>query len=153
MKTDYFKYIDSEEKAYWLGFLYADGCITTDKKYIILELSSEDLEHIKRFKDDIQAHQKIRIYKRNNIEYARLCIGCKEMVLDLIKVGCIPHKTFNIVFPEANIIPKNLIRHFIRGVFDGDGCISITNRKKKNKIYNIYTLSFLGTEKSIKWNK
>jgi intein/homing endonuclease len=45
------------------------------------------------------------------------------MACDLIKNGCIPNKSLIISFPTLDIVPKELLRHFIRGYFDGDGCI------------------------------
>ena len=129
MIKDYFRTIDEESKAYWLGFLYADGCISNDLKTIIIELSAKDLRHIEKFKKAIEAPQNIQLYERDGVKFARIRIGCKEMVSDLIEKGCHPHKTFDVHFPNLDTVPNELIKHFIRGVFDGDGCISLTKRK------------------------
>ena len=51
----YFEVIDTEEKAYWLGFLYADGCVIKTKtgSSLLLKLSVKDEEHLNLFKTNI----------------------------------------------------------------------------------------------------
>jgi hypothetical protein len=56
--------------------------------------------------------------------------------------GCTPKKSLTLKFPNINIFEnKNLIRHFIRGYIDGDGCISYCDKKHKHM-----TLRILGTK-------
>ena len=148
MYNDFFKVIDTEEKAYWLGFIYADGCVTKNDKCLILELSAKDYDHIVKFQNAIKSTHNIKLYARNNYKYARLTIGCKEMVLDLKQKGCISHKSLLLVFPFCHI-PDELISHFIRGYYDGDGCLSVTSNIKGTKKRTDYTLSFLGTKEML----
>lgn len=151
---DYFKKIDSEEKAYWLGFLYADGCVyIRNKTYrVILELSQKDIEQILKFKNAIGCDNKIYTSEK----YAKLDIGCKEIVQDLINLGCIPNKSLKLTFPTEQQVPKYLINHFIRGYFDGDGCISYSTGERKRPelkkqrsegyTYKQYTFKLVGTK-------
>ncbi len=62
---------------------------------------------------------------------------------DLIRLGCIPSKTKTLEFPSVDIVPKHLMRHFIRGYFDGDGCITTTNKGKQ------VSVEILGTDSMI----
>lgn len=138
-----FNKIDNEEKAYWLGFLYADGCIHVSKysKLVKLSLAIEDINHIEKFKKFIEAENKIYISTPKNLNHsqmATLTISSNQMVDDLIRLGCMTKKTFKIKMPDSNIVPDEFIKHFIRGYFDGDGGISITlNEKIFNCIVNI----------------
>lgn len=123
----FFKNIDTEEKAYWLGFLYADGCVTNCA--IKLELQSRDEEHLRKLLKSVSANT-IKVRKRKDgIKSSLILLNSKEMVADLTKKGCPKKKTFLIRFPSEDIVPLQFIQHFMRGYFDGDGCIY----KRKNK--------------------
>lgn len=126
----FFKEIVNEEQAYYLGFIYADGGVTNDSNKYILELSVkyEDRFILSCFKNSIKYSGKINYSynraDRNSDKYfkrARLFINDKELIEDLNKLGVTARKTFKIDFPSSDIVPKNLIPHFIRGFFDGDG--------------------------------
>jgi len=123
--NDFFENINTEEKAYWLGFLYADGSI--NKNAVDLTLQERDKNHLEKFLYSIHADVLIKDKNviLNNKEYKnkRITIHDSKMILDLKKCGCIENKSFTIRFPDINILPNNLIHHFIRGYFDGDGCI------------------------------
>lgn len=147
---DYFKEINSSEKAYWLGFLYADGCICryykNDKlKGMTIELSLGecDLHHLERFRDCLESNVPIheKYIKLNDKKYTayKLTICCTKMCYDLINLGCTPNKTFDIRFPSDEIVPKEFKRDWLRGFFDGDGCISITQMNNKPHIVTTIT--------------
>lgn len=57
----------------------------------------------------------------------------------LIALGCIPQKTFEIEFPSDEIVPRELKHHFIRGYFDGDGCVT-------SSADSILSVEILGTQ-------
>lgn len=139
----FFDCIDSEEKAYWLGFIYADGCVTKDKKYLYINLSPTDINHLIAFNKCINSTYPIRHF--NN--YVNLRISNKHLVSSLISCGCVPCKSLILEFPNNDILPNNLIHHFIRGYFDGDGCLSTILRYKKNRISPVMEceINFLGT--------
>lgn len=124
----YFQSIDSEDKAYWLGFLYADGCVTINKRGAgIVHLGSSllDIDHIRKFKSDIEAEQQIKhCVAHGKYPQVYICICSRNMCNDLINLGCIPCKTFKLnKLPD---IDNHLIRYFLRGYHDGDGCNHIT---------------------------
>ena len=145
LNQSYFETIDSEEKAYWLGFLYADGNVYVNKEQkqnvITLSLKNTDREHVNKFRSAIQSDTIIRDCDHGMVT---LKITSEKMTSDLIRIGCVPNKTFKVTFPSEEVIPKHLQRHFIRGIFDGDGCISFIKEKNRN-IHHI-DFQILGTE-------
>jgi len=139
---NYFENIDTEEKAYWLGFLFADGYVRIRKeKYgeVKLKLQLNDIKHIELFKKSLKSTNIIKIYnnpyrykdKTKMISSASISIYSTKMVNDLIKLGCVEKKSKVLYFP---IIKKELTQHFIRGYFDGDGSIYL-NKKNRLEYY------------------
>lgn len=124
--TDAFKVIDNEEKAYWLGFLYADGSIYRPRGTVELALADKDKGHLEKFRDFVSPDLPVKPRKvklNGNIYLAnRIQLVSMEMTNDLIAKGCVEAKSLVLEFPSDDIVPKHLINHFIRGYFDGDGC-------------------------------
>lgn len=122
--SNYFENIDSEEKAYWLGFLTADGYVSNDNR-IELCLAEIDYEHILKYKEAIKSEHAVspKIIKLNNKEFLSYRISIKDtkMANDLKIHGLNSKKSYNAIIPDT--IPKELMRHYIRGLFDGDGSI------------------------------
>lgn len=120
-----FDQIDSEEKAYWLGFIFADGYISSSplregvKNVYQFEISLgiKDIEHLNKFKKFIEFKKDIITDKSR----CRFIVANKHLWTTLNELGCTPNKSLSLKFPN---IPQNLVKHFIRGYFDGDGCIS-----------------------------
>lgn len=129
---NYFENIDSEEKAYWLGFMYADGYITNNS--FGFSINSIDINHAIKFNESLQATNPIHEYKGTG--YNKDSIMCRTLltsaktVNDLIAKGCIRNKTLQLKFPTEDIVSKSLMHHFIRGYMDGDGSINYHNRGK-----------------------
>lgn len=138
--NDYFEKINNPDKAYFLGMLYADGYIDKNRKYIRISLTESDKEVLDFLKKSINHTgelKKIYFSKYNKKKYTSRDSFClhifnKKITNDLINLGCIPNKSFTLEFPTFNQIPKYLMGHFIRGYFDGDGCISIMSGSYKN---------------------
>lgn len=121
---NFFNEIDSEEKAYFLGLLYADGYVN-DKGYrsdIVLTLKIDDEYILEKFLNVLKSNRKPYRYKLNDGEYSKIIINSKKMINDLKKYGCVNNKTHILKFP--NNISYDYIHHMIRGYFDGDGSIS-----------------------------
>lgn len=140
--SNYFNLIDSKDKAYWLGFMYADGCVHTDRNEVSINIT--DREHVEKFKAALGAiNHKITVSYPNNPEFKnpkplyQFSIKDKQLHEDLIKWGCIPQKSLKLqTIPN---IPRNYVSHFLRGYFDGDGSLHWV------KATNNYRISFLGT--------
>ena len=135
-----FETIDTEEKAYWLGFLYADGSVGSTDNRIELGLAEKDLMHIEKFRDFIGIPNKIS-YRSNTKSY-RYCFKSIPCKADLINKGCIPQKSLKLKFPTEEQVPSDLIKHFIRGYFDGDGWFTNTE--------DCFQVGIIGTEDFIK---
>lgn len=117
---NFFENIDTEEKAYWLGFIEADGCINeqNNSRKLVISLSKDDKDHLQKFADMFWAD--IMPTK----EQVCVQISSKEIYNDLIKNGIMPQKSFQPNKFQLLNIREDLINHVIRGIFDGDGWIS-----------------------------
>lgn len=137
---DFFKNIDTEEKAYWFGFIAADGWININKSTnsgcLGIELQYNDINHLKKFNKSINGNYKITDRERVcNIDskYKNISKECCirifsiDMVNDLINIGITTNKTRDFSFPVW--IDESLHAAFIRGYFDGDGCVRTRMRK------------------------
>lgn len=154
--VNYFDEINTETKAYWLGFLYADGNVYIQKGKngqskggrVEISLQESDMYHLKKLLNDISADDDFPIDKKTTqlndktyISY-RVLLNSIDMCKQLIAHGCVPQKS--LILKPPNIDDK-LICHFIRGYFDGDGCVSY-NSINHNSIANI-----LGTKEIIEY--
>jgi hypothetical protein len=120
LNSRYFKNIDTEEKAYILGLIFADGCVRKNRPGMTLALHPNDLYMLRRIKDILGTKAKIQISKQPLAVYY---INNKQMRLDVIAKGCLPQKSLRGGKPKN--IPIKYTHHFIRGIFDGDGSIYI----------------------------
>lgn len=146
--SDYFETINSPDKAYWLGFLYADGCL--DKKNSVrLGLASVDEEHVIKFQKAIGAINNKIIHsekKMNGKTYYQsiFTIRDEKMHSDLTNLGCVNNKSLTLKFPYEKI-PEDLYSHFIRGYFDGDGSINYTKKIYQGRQHH-WRIEFAGTK-------
>lgn len=133
---NYFDVIDSEEKAYWLGFIYADG---HNGSTFELSLKEADLGHLIKFANAIGLNSKPS-YRPKQKAY-RITFRRKHFQERLTELGVTKNKTYECLFPT--FLPSNLMNHFIRGYFDGDGSISYNaTRCGSSKL----RLDLIGTE-------
>lgn len=129
LNKEFFRKIDTEEKAYWLGFVFADGCVvnntSTGSYRLCVELSSIDKSHLEKLKQSTESDAKI--CKRKGRDMSSVNLVSKELVQDLIRHGCIPNKTEHGFIPEhISNLNNDLKMAFIRGYLDGDGFIDKT---------------------------
>ena len=154
---NFFDNIDTEEKAYWLGFLYADGCIqhrkNSDTYTLDLALSSHDKKHLELFRKALNSTNPIKDYLSGGnmpgYHTSKISITSKELCLQLINKGCTERKSNTLMFPDKSIFHNNkLIKHFIRGYFDGDGSVFISNEKhwRNGTITKVIHYRFVGTD-------
>lgn len=136
----HFEKINTEEKAYWLGFLYADGSVNSKEDKIELGLAEKDLHHIEKFKAFLGINNKIS-YRESTKSY-RMSFRSQSCKQDLIDKGCIPKKSLVLQYPTEQQVPFYLMKHFIRGYFDGDGWFTNTP--------DCFQVGLIGTEAFIK---
>lgn len=152
----YFNKIDTEEKAYWLGFLLADGCIheRAGQDRLSLVLGIKDKNHLEKFKESLSFEGPIIDYVKKSglfigLIHSHVRITSQLLIDNLAKVGCIPRKSLVLEFP---IIDEELVHHLIRGYFDGDGSVFISREKhwRNNNIFPVIHFRFIGTEAFLK---
>lgn len=140
LNDGYFHIIDSEEKAYWLGFISADGTINNyhNGQYgFKLSLQESDSSFLQKFLYAISA--KFDMAHKETFKYNKIYKSCeisfrsKEFVKDLLQYMTF-NKTNCIKIPKIN---KEFIRHYIRGFIDGDGCFYINKNNPKKKFFEI----------------
>lgn len=148
----FFDVIDTEDKAYWLGFIYADGYIvkSTRNYELGIELNYQDSGHLNKFNkifnDYYNVSKKISNYDSIDIcggrdprgkvrESCIIRIYSKTICEGLVKNGVVQNKTNSEIFPK--IQNKELFLHFLRGYIDGDGSYVVRNNKYKTPIISI----------------
>lgn len=128
VNTNYFKEIDSEDKAYFLGLIISDGHISKNN---IISLCMKDRDIIEKFKECIQSEHPIKLNKDNN---PVIYIHSKEIADDLRNIGLNNRKSYYLDIKKVlSFIPKAFEKDFVRGLFDGDGSIKIYNYNYLNK--------------------
>jgi intein/homing endonuclease len=146
---NYFEKIDTFEKAYWLGLLFADGYVRKRKQFngkhkqggiVGISLKNGDEYLLNKFINDLKSNYSLTKQIKDDFLSYKLEINSSKMVDDLIKLGCVPKKSLILLPPKINY---DFISHFIRGYFDGDGSIGEYNGRLK--------LTILGTEEILTW--
>jgi hypothetical protein len=136
---NFFDEINTEEKAYWLGFIWCDGSVissASNSLSVKVSLSEVDDGHLVKLKEVLDADHPIHYYEiaqgyGSAFREARLNIGNTHFGKTLREVyGMIPYRTDPYMAIER--VPDNLMRHFIRGVYDADGSISLYYAQEKD---------------------
>ena len=144
----YFDIIDSNDKAYWLGFIYADGWVSNDtqkRSYTLgIELNEKDSEHLLLFNKWIDGNVSINVRERDatfdNGRYSshnKLCsikYYSKHLVEVLKKYNIVPNKTYK--KDKLPNIPNQYMISFLHGYFDGDGSFFLKNKYRKYYGFN-----------------
>jgi len=137
----YFDVIDTPSKAYIIGFLYADGNNYVPKNTISMSLQECDRNTLEWIREEINSkkpldfidYSKKNYYNHNYKNQYRLTMFSSHMSQKLNSLGMLQNKSINLKFP--NWLSEELLSHFIRGYFDGNGCISsYTTKSEKEQI-------------------
>lgn len=150
---NYFETIDCERKAYWLGMLMADGSIvyrSENSKVVSLHLNTNDKYIVEEFAKDIETDLTVKDYTydygdRKVKHDSILRIHSVKMANDLAKYNIIPRKSYK-EFGLPNI-KSEYMSHFIRGLFDGDGSISLI--KPKDQYIHRANVTFCGNKQLV----
>ena len=148
INEEYFDKIDTETKAYLLGFIYADGCIIKPSKgrqpKLSVGIQWSDRYVTELLSQEISPENKVKkvhapsMIKAGHSPQARWACSSQHMSDSLHLLGCASDKTkLGLFFPTLN---ADMIQHFIRGFFDGDGGITVDivkNRYVRKTSFNI----------------
>lgn len=119
---EYFKIIDSPNKAYLLGFITADGAIVNE--VLSIEVHKDDVEILEFAKQQINPLATLTPTR----DCFKVTFGAKALGRDLAKYGIIQNKSKLIKEVPLNFIPEHLLPFYFRGLIDGDGCINKDGR-------------------------
>lgn len=118
LNENFFENIDSEEKAYWLGFIAADGCVA-DKYRLQIALAAKDKKHLEKLRNAIGSNAPLKSHNKTTRgkRYPGfvLKIGSRQMIQDLTHLNITPRKNFTLI---PSPIPNHLARHYWRGWMD-----------------------------------
>ena len=140
----YFSEINSEDSAYFLGLLAADGSISNSNNKLEITLAEPDYHILNTFIsciNGVECKIKKRIRPDRSKTFYRLTLCSKQMVSDLNLLGLTPSKTHT--FSITKSIPNEFLPHFLRGLWDGDGsigekhfCVGIASFDFKEQVIN-----------------
>lgn len=149
---NYFDNINTPNKAYVLGLIYADGCNCREHNSLTISLQEEDKDLLERIKNELEyegnlrfdpLHEKNENYKNQYI----LCINDEYISNQLEKLGVVNAKSLILRFPT--FLDESLYSHFLRGYFDGDGCIYYDQNRDKCQVNIVGTYEFCSTVSNI----
>jgi intein/homing endonuclease len=153
---DYFENINTEEKAYWLGFIAADGSIVKSSEYnsyrLYINLSHIDESHLEKFQNTIEANDialqrhtsTVGFCNANGSTTSRIVLNSLKLCTDLAKYHIHQRKSYDIQLPS---IDSDLMPHYLRGLFDGDGSYYYQYDTKNNRYR--YTFEIVGASKML----
>lgn len=119
LNDSFFDKIDSQSKAYWLGFIYADGYVSNNNT-LRIELKLEDISHLNKFIKSLNSTYQVKFRKDKPTCY--VSINNIKLCSALRQYGLHQNKSLTTIFPEE-LINNKFIIDFIRGYFDGDGSL------------------------------
>lgn len=143
----FFNTVNTEEKAYWLGFLTADGTIGDD--FVKLGLQERDIDHLYQFRVSLRSDHPI-VLKESALQgklyrFVEVHMGSMRLVVALKRLGVGERKSFAVSPCEQ--VPAGLLPHYWRGVFDGDGTITQTWARRLGAIK--WTVSLVGNKEIV----
>jgi len=119
------------DMAYVFGFWFADGWMSQPDKDLCITFTSADLEHLQTIQSLMESEHKI--YSRIGKCYD-LTIGSKQLWHDLYRLGGTPAKS---LVAEMPTVPKEYLRHFVRGYVDGDGTVRWETSQRRRPVLSI----------------
>ena len=127
VNDDYFD-VQSSNMAYILGLWAADGNVHSKENRLDLELSSEDFEILEKIRDELRSERPIKIYQcANGYTKNKLYFWSQKIKKVFAEYGIVPNKTYSTDFKPPYKLNKTYWIDYIRGFFDGDGCVKKTN--------------------------
>lgn len=150
---DFFKRVDSQEKAYLLGLIMTDGNIHKEHNSIRLEFQKRDVELCEIARKSLASNVPVveREPRGKSGPQVRIQVNSKTLCQDLERLGIRRGmKTYDNKFPDESVVPRQFQRDFIRGVIDGDGCVIKSHRINEKWEYDAYGVALNGTYDLVK---
>lgn len=148
--NDFYFDKESSNMAYILGFWAADGNVSSTENRLDLELSSKDREILEKINTEIENERPIKIYQcANGYEKNKVLFWSSNIKKRFIEYGIVPNKTYSKDFSLPFKLDKKYWIDYIRGFFDGDGCVKKSgyslafNLNSLNKDFLVGIQSFL----------
>jgi hypothetical protein len=143
MNEEYFDNIQTEEQAYFLGLLLADGHNNVKDGVILIDLQETDINILEKLTALIQPDKPIKNYENKYAKLGRnrVALASRYMSNTLLKFEMVQNKSENLVF--TNNIPTELLHHFVRGYFDGNGSIGVFGKVQNVEFSIVSTKEFL----------
>jgi len=142
----------TEESAYVLGYTFTDGnvqCNPTKSRWgLTITASEKDSAHLERIRQLLKITKPL-LYASKTRSY-RMIIANRPLAEKLVRLGVVPHKSLIVEFPQ---VPQRYIKHFMRGVIDGDGSVFFFDRPRSPyfsiRIYSGSRKFLIGARKAI----
>lgn len=140
----FFNVINTEEKAYILGFICADGHVSNYN--IQIEVAEKDIDILYKIRKALNSNHPIRDTHKNNpyaksknttLTLKRIRINSIYLTKPLLQMGLGGKKTYLLNSSVLKFVPKFLVRDFLRGYFDGDGNVLFGKKYSSGIKYNI----------------
>jgi intein-encoded DNA endonuclease-like protein len=132
--VDYFENINCEEKVYWLGFIYADGCLFSNIHgyKLDIQLQIQDKHHLEKlasiFESKVYERSRFNNMLQKQTDFCSFVLYSKKAYCDLLNCGIEENKSYIENDQILTHIPIQFMNHFIRGFFDGDGHIGYQDK-------------------------
>jgi intein-encoded DNA endonuclease-like protein len=140
----FFEVIDSEVKSYVLGFIAADGFVDEVRNSLKISLNIKDVDVLEKIKTSLSSEHPIRHFiKDGKYNHVSIDMCSKKIVGDLKKFNLHRGKSLTMTGQVINHVPPQYVRDFLRGYFDGDGCIHYGHRYSSGVKFN---LTVVGTK-------
>lgn len=139
LNETFFDVIDTEEKAYWLGFISADGCIKNTNS-LEITLATKDVNHLEKLRQSLQSNAPIvltttTLSNMKSYNGYKLRIYSSRLIQDLSNKLVTKRKSLTL---QPYSVRSDLQKDYWRGFIDGDGCIQLHNAK-------VVSLELMGT--------
>lgn len=144
---NYFSVIDTESKAYFLGFIAADGSVDKDESRVKIRLQARDTDILEKLLKEVEANFEVKQMMHDGFPQCAVDLNSKILKQDLIDKGILPNKSLTMSADVMRFVPDNLVRHFLRGFFDGDGNVFLGGVYSSGTKYSV---SVIGTEQFLK---
>lgn len=135
---NFFDEINNEEKAYWLGFVAADGSLSSSPPKLRFGLAEKDRSSVEMFRDSVGSNHRIHDTQNGKNRISILALQSQNMIDSLSRYGIVANRKTKFEWPKN--LPSHLLRHFLRGYTDGDGCWRSSGKSKSWSV--IGSLSF-----------